>query len=289
MNTESKTIKKYVDKYNLPHENVKYEWVKYDDSSLFFQLFSPTHPLERKKTVLFLHGFFDHTGTNAALIWHLLNQGYSVAAFDLPGHGLSGGERFKVDSFQQYQNALESILKTLRKRGITELHGVGHSTGGAILADYLLTSGPAPFKKVCLISPLIRSNQWWVSKLSTPLVSLFRDELPRRFRMNSGNTAFMKKLKADPLQGKIISLKWVDAMFEWEKQLKAKAPINHNILILQGTEDQTVDWKHNLEAYLKLFPRAKRMLVDEGSHHLINERKEQRTVVYDLIIKYLTD
>ncbi|MFB4165805.1 alpha/beta hydrolase [Alteribacillus sp. JSM 102045] len=280
-------IKQYVEKYKLPNKNVKYEWVKCHDTFLFLQLFSPSQSKEENETVLLLHGFFDHTGTNASLIKHLLGQGFHVAAFDLPGHGLSGGERYQVNSFQEYQFALHSILETLNVWEIQKVHGIGHSTGGAILADYLLAGTPALFKKVGLVSPLIRPSQWWVSKLSAPLLSVFLKELPRKFRMNAGNSSFMKKIKEDPLQGKVVSLKWVKAMFEWEKQLKTNDPIDRNILIIQGTKDQTVDWKHNMDAYHQLFPKAKRILVDNGSHHLLNERKAQKEIVYQLLIKYL--
>ena len=40
-------------------------------------------------TVFMVHGYTDHLGLYGDLIRHLLALGYSVAGFDLPGHGLS--------------------------------------------------------------------------------------------------------------------------------------------------------------------------------------------------------
>ncbi|SDH42433.1 Lysophospholipase, alpha-beta hydrolase superfamily [Alteribacillus persepolensis] len=287
MTNSAMMIQEYVKEYQLPQEGVEHEWLPFQDTFLSVQLFCQQQKETNTTTILFIHGLFDHTGTNAPFIKHLLDKGYQVAAFDLPGHGLSGGERFQISSFQEYQSALQTVMGKLKDWGVSNMHAVGHSTGGAVLAEYVLTNtSSSPFQKVGLISPLIRSNQWWISKSFTPIISLFRKQLPRKFRMNAGNKEFMQKIKNDPLQGKIISLEWVQAMFEWEKQLTQHHPVDKDILIIQGTNDQTVDWKHNMKAYAALFPNSKRLLVDEGNHHLINEKMEKRSLVYQLLTEY---
>ena len=44
-------------------------------------------------TVLICHGYFDYVGLYRHLIAHVLELGYAVLAYDLPGHGLSSGPR----------------------------------------------------------------------------------------------------------------------------------------------------------------------------------------------------
>ncbi|RSL31646.1 alpha/beta hydrolase [Salibacterium salarium] len=279
-------ITTYRENYNLPVENVDHTWefIDYKDFQLFFQMFSPP---KAEKTILFLHGFFDHTGTHSEWIQYLMTKKFNVAAFDLPGHGQSGGPPFEVESFQEYQEALRSVLEYLREQGVTDVHGVGHSTGGAVIADYLLSNSTTLFHKAALISPLIRSNKWWLSKMAAPLVSTFQKEMPRTFRRHTGESSFMKSLKQDPLEGKTIPFKWVNAMFEWEKEMMEKTPSSKPVLILQGTNDQTVEWKHNMNVYHTLFPESTRILIDNGRHHLLNERKAQKDIIYRLLLEYL--
>lgn len=279
-------LKMYAKKYQLPvnEADYKYAFVPYCGESLFMQMFTPKKTID---TILLLHGFFDHTGTNAAFIRSFVLKGYQIIAFDLPGHGFSGGERFQVDSFDEYQVSLKKILEEAANRNITRMHAVGHSTGGAIIAEALLDEKYPQIEKASLVAPLLRSNQWWLSKVSTALFPTFVDEVPRIFRKNKKEAAVMKKLKQDPLQGKTISVQWVKAMFDWEKQLLTKGTSHKPIQILQGTQDYTVDAHFNMESYGELFPHSDRILIDDGTHHLLNERPAQRQIVYSLISKYL--
>ena len=44
---------------------------------------------------------------------YLLEQGYAVVMFDLPGHGLSEGKRASIDDFSQYGCALSDFLAVI--------------------------------------------------------------------------------------------------------------------------------------------------------------------------------
>ena len=47
-------------------------------------------------TVFVLHGYYDHGGLYGTLLRYLLHKGYGVVLFDLPGHGLSSGDRAAI-------------------------------------------------------------------------------------------------------------------------------------------------------------------------------------------------
>lgn len=279
-------IQAYAKVYKLPVSEGNYEWMwlSYKEESLFTQIFTPEN---QRGTVLLLHGFFDHTATNASFMRFLFEKGFQIITFDLPGHGFSGGPRFQVQTFAEYQEALRQVMNEVSRRNISQLHAVGHSTGGAIIAEAILENKLKQVDKVSLIAPLLRFNQWWVSKVSTMFLSPFIDEIPRRFRTNKKEASFMQTLKQDPLQGKEISFEWVQALIDWESQLVNKTPTEKPIQIIQGTEDYTVDADYNLKSYGVLFPYSDRILIDDGTHHLLNERPPQRNIVYSLILKYL--
>ncbi|HBC18526.1 MAG TPA: alpha/beta hydrolase, partial [Alcanivorax sp.] len=60
-------------------------------------------PREPRGTVLVCRGYFDHVGLYRHIIGHVLELGYAVLAYDLPGHGLSSGPQAVIDDFRTYR------------------------------------------------------------------------------------------------------------------------------------------------------------------------------------------
>ena len=114
---------------------------------------------ERAKATLFLfHGFYDHTGLYRHVIEWALDQGFAVIACDLPGHGLSSGERASIRDFTEYQDTLQGLFAEARSIDLPQpWHLCGQSTGGAILVDHLLHHGAhSPAQgQVILLAPLV--------------------------------------------------------------------------------------------------------------------------------------
>ena len=96
-------------------------------------------PKEYKATVVILHGYLNHCGLLSKLIKYLIETGYAVAVCDLPGHGLSWGEPTAIDDFSQYSQALDDFMKIIKPQMHGPYHLIGHSTGAAIIMDYLFT------------------------------------------------------------------------------------------------------------------------------------------------------
>ncbi|WP_375536391.1 alpha/beta hydrolase [Alteribacillus sp. HJP-4] len=278
-------VQEYIKRYQLPVDGMTYQWDvirKPQQPDIFFQLFTPP---KIDRTVLFLHGYFDHAATNAAFIEYLLNKDIRVAVFDLPGHGLSEGKRHEISSFQTYQVSLHEVLAYLKSLNITELAAIGHSTGAAILAEYVLLNGQS-FQKLSLISPLLRTSQWWTSKYAAPLIHMFSNELPRKFKAGAVEEEFLHRLKNDPLQGKAVYLNWVSALVKWEKKFNGYTGSFQPVQILQGTKDTTVSWRQNMLLYKKLFPAAEQILIDNGRHHLLNEKPSLKDLTFHLLLQY---
>lgn len=87
------------------------------------------------KRVLFLHGWQSHTYRWKAYIEHLHRAGYTVYAFDAPGHGLSGGNFLSVPLYSELIDAF------IRAHGPMDAV-VAHSLGGFSLL-YTLFQKPA--------------------------------------------------------------------------------------------------------------------------------------------------
>lgn len=100
---------------------------------------------EARGSLLLMHGYYDHMGLYRHVVDWALGMGFSVLACDLPGHGLSEGERASIRDFAEYQAVFKGLLGQAAELDLAApWHLCGQSTGGAILLDYLLHGGERP-------------------------------------------------------------------------------------------------------------------------------------------------
>lgn len=242
--------------------------------------FRPEAP---RGTVMVLHGFFDHTGTISFAIRHLLALGFAVAAFDLPGHGLSSGPRADIADFADYAGALDEFLRLCRAHMPPPCHAVAHSTGAAILATRLLTHRDEDLGQVVMVAPLVRSAHWGLSTRTARLLNVIVDDVPRVFRENTSDESFADFVRKDPLQAGRASLTWVQALVEWNERVSQYPSSPRPILIIQGDEDTVVDWEYNLDFLRTKFPRARVEMIPGGRHQLLGERPDIRKRVLRIV------
>lgn len=245
-------------------------------------------------TCFVFHGYFDHAGLFAHVIEYCLRRRLNVVIYDLPGHGLSTGERASIGSFADYGAVLRDCLKLFAGVAPQPWHAIAQSTGAAILMDHLLQqeparSGAAEFDKVILLAPLVRAAEWRWVKTAYWLGHKFLERVNRRFAVNSGDGAFLNFLeKADPLQDRYVSVRWVDALLRWERLFERLPGSERSLLIVQGQRDASVDWRYNIPAVRKKFPRAKYLPLQDAYHHLANETPAIREKVFAAIDLYLS-
>jgi len=247
------------------------------------QVWMPAAPVA---TLVMLHGFYDHMGLYRHVIDWALDQDYAVIACDLPGHGLSSGERASIDDFATYQQVLQALFEQGRALELPQpWHLCGQSTGGAIVIDHVLhrgTQSPAQ-GEVILLAPLVRPRSWRWSKFSYRLLRPFVKGIERRFSENSNDPTFLPFLQADPLQPRRLPTAWVGALVAWVKRIEAAPASARRPLIIQGESDMTVDWPHNLKVLREKFAEPEILLIPEARHHLANELPAIRQRYFDFI------
>ena len=230
-------------------------------------------------TLFLIHGFYDHMGLYRHVVEWDLNRGFVVIACDLPGHGLSSGERASIDDFAQYQATLQGLFIEAQSLQLPQpWHLCGQSTGGAIVLDHLLHYGeqsPAQGQAI-LLSPLVRPRDWGWSKFSYYLLRPFVKGIARRFSENSNDPDFLPFLQADPLQPVRLPTAWVGALARWIPRIEGASPSTRLPLVIQGQDDKTVDWQHNLEVLKAKFNHPQVLLLPGARHHLANETAEIR-------------
>ena len=285
--TTSPSAKIYLSYYGISfNKDIRHYLGTFTSGSydLAAHVFLPTNP---KATVFLLHGYLDHTGILKHLIDLCIRQRYAVAIYDLPGHGLSNGASCSIDDFSDYISVFDEFIKMCRSQLPRPYHFVGHSTGGAIVIDYLHRVNAKAFDKVVYIAPLVRSAYWKISKAHHYLAKPFIESVPRVFFDNSSDPKFNRFLQDDPLQCKEIPFKWIEALFAWNESVEGFKPISRPVLILQGTNDTVVDWQYNIPFLKQKNASATVKWFQGARHHLVNESPAIRSEVLDTVRSYL--
>ncbi|MBP8926148.1 MAG: alpha/beta hydrolase [Pseudomonadales bacterium] len=235
-------------------------------------------------TCVLLHGYFDHAGLYGHLIEHCLSSGRNVLIWDLPGHGLSSGQQASIHSFEDYTDVLAIMLDRHGEQLQWPLWAIGQSTGGAVLMSWAFrkcrSPRECPFERMMLLAPLVRPARWRQVKLLHTLLRPLRSNLGRNFVRNSSDDDFLAFVQADPLQSRTLSVRWVSAMRRWVDEFMRHAVTDYAPLVVQGSADDTVDWRWNLPMIRQKFPHADFRMVEGAGHHLANESRALRAEVF---------
>ena len=249
-----------------------------------------------KGTVFLLHGYLEHSGIYQPIVKELLEQGFSIITFDLPGHGLSDGSPANIQNFDHYQQVLNAVyqyVKTADQLPKPWL-GIGQSTGAAIFMHHILDFAEKRINpyvdRVLLLSPLVRpaKSAWWHNSVGLGIIKRIKKEVPRHFRRNNHNPEFLRFIRLkDPLQPKMMGMDWILAMSKWMQQMEQRPSCRIPVWLAQGAQDQTVDWQYNVEFIRRKFRLQTLLMLEEGSHQLINERADIRAALTGLIPAFL--
>ena len=276
----------------------RYYGLESGDAAHLFGIFdSPPHRLAAHVylphgavgSVFLLHGFFDHSGILQHLIHRCIKEGFAVAIFDLPGHGLSSGDPGAIADFGAYVRVLADFVRICKPHLPDPYHLVGHSTGATIAIEAMGGDEPqiAVFDRAVLAAPLVHHRFHRLARFQLVLIKPFADDLPRWHHRNSSDPTFVQWSQQDPLQGRRIALTWLKALYAWNDRLSAYDPIEKPVMILQGKKDSVVDWRYNIAALQKRFTTVRVVWIERGRHQLFNESPPIRAEVLEAVIDYL--
>lgn len=276
---------RYLQYYHLAELLVDYRlscgWLDCDQVRLATWLYRQPGPA--KGTLVLVHGYMDHSGLYADLIQFVLQKGWNLLCYDLPGHGVSLGADHAIEHFHHYADQLQALLKHCQD----DLPGpwllLGQSTGAAIILEHQRCY-PQPLTRI-LLAPLVRPVGYQWIRWQYRLFGWFLNKVPRVFSANSHDADFLAFIRQhDPLQKHWVSIAWIKAMLAWVSTIEHSPGYPQTPLtIVQGTRDETVDWQHNLVVLQRLYPQAAIHLVNGARHHLVNEGGYWRRQVFGCV------
>lgn len=112
----------------------------------------PTWTWGTGPSVLLVHGWGGRGGQLHAFVDPLVAAGFSVTAFDAPGHGLAAGRTSDVG---RIASATRAVAGTTGPLAGVVAHSLGAAAAGVAIADGLQAD------RVALISPVIRPAGFW--------------------------------------------------------------------------------------------------------------------------------
>lgn len=285
---------RYADHFDLPSEGVTHHLgaIQVHSLPVAVQQFIPAGT--SRGTVVLLHGYLDHSAVNSRAIEEFVDWGFTVVAYDMPGHGLSGGKSADIADFSVYADVLLAVVRTVCADTAKPLHLVAHSTGATAVLGALHQRRDDPLPdlgEVILVAPLIHSWGEQLSAVGHAAVRPFLERVPRIQRRVSHDQHFVRKLRhGNPMRIHTVPLHWFGELRKWQQQVQRWDPLPEiEATVLQGTKDSVVAWRKNLPALRALLPAANIHTVDGAFHHLLNEDRPHREPVYTVLRKTLVE
>jgi alpha-beta hydrolase superfamily lysophospholipase len=240
-----------------------------------------------RATLVIVPGFNAHSGYYEWVANEFVSEGISVYAVDLRGRGNSEGERFFVESFEDYVSDLEEVTAIAKEREANiPMFLLGHSAGGVVACLYALDHQAD-------LAGLISES--FAHELPAPdfVLAVFKGlshlaphahilHLPNeRFSRDANAVAIMD---ADPLIEKETQpTQTMAAMVRADERLKQEFPnITLPVMILHGTADENTRPSGSEHFYENVGSRDKTLKLYEGGFHDLLNDVDKQLVLADI-------
>lgn len=282
------------------------EYVPYSDLTFKTVTWKAASTVQQKGTIVYVHGFFEHSTIYTEFFDRLSQHGYEIFFFDQRGAGETSPGKLlgKTDEFHTFDDLdfmIEKVLKA-RSNPSEKIFLAGHSMGGGIALNYsiygkhrndirgIFVSGP-----LIELHPKTRPN-FLVMKLQ-PIINSLLPNLKVDSKINydyiTSNEGWRNYIRST--DKKLIgTIRQFNDMFErgWKLLDPAHVKNIHSqipLLILHGTDDKINDIK-GTEKFVKLLPEnfdVDYVAVADGRHSLFLEKEEIVSTVIDKVLDFL--
>lgn len=240
----------------------------------------------KKGWVVVVHGLGEHIGRYTKLIDGLIERGYAVIGFDLPGHGKSFGKR----GHTSIEEAI-SVINQLTSE-IDKFHIFGHSLGGLISIRYT-QENLHRVKTLVVSSPALYVNTKFSQLLLLNLFSILWPSFTLKNGIDpkylSRNSEAVERYIGDELVHDQISVKLAKSLLKNIKIAHDKVGIiSVPTMMLVGTSDTVTLPQGSYLFYnnLQLMKENKKLIRFEGAYHEIFEDPEWAEEFYSRIFQW---
>jgi len=249
-----------------------------------------------KADILFLHGFFEHSGRYKKEAKLLNSKGYNLYAYDQRTHGLSGGKyRSFIKDFNSYLQDYKTVISQLDLGTERPFYLMSHSMGGLVVCSYLLESNEMKknFRGVIFSAPLLvpdSNTAPLLQKLSRVVGSLFPTLKTIQIDPNhiSRDPEEINLYVSDPLN--YTDKMYASSGYQLLKQMKKIQPLLPNFhypfIVLHGTEDRLAEIKGSRLLYEYARSKDKELIeLPKYKHEILKDLNHD--IVWSKIITWM--
>jgi lysophospholipase len=200
--------------------------------------------------LVLIHGYGDHLGRYREMRDALLARGFAVHAFDVRGHGRSGGPRGGVRAFSDYLADLGAFLASVRVRAEGRpIFLVAHSHGALIALAWLGSGalGAESIRGLVALSPYLAvafTPPAWKTMPAAILSRVLPNlPIPTGFgpAVLSRDEAWQRSTEADPLYLRKATARWWTELNRVQAEVLASGSrIRLPVLMMVPGDDQLV-------------------------------------------------
>lgn len=244
---------------------------------------------DARAVVCLVHGLGEHSGRYDAVAARLTAAGYGVCAFDLRGHGESGGRRGDTRFAAAYEDIDRLLADAAGWFPRAPRFLYGHSLGGLLVLSYTLGRRPALAGVVASGAALHNSLREQKAKLF--LVRILAPLLPG-LALPSGlddtlisrDPAVVAAYRADPLTHDRATLGFGrDAVDAADAALAHAVEFPVPLLLLHGGADRLTYPSGSRAFAAALGAERCTLVVYDGLYHEVHNEPEQSRVSADVV------
>jgi alpha-beta hydrolase superfamily lysophospholipase len=251
------------------------QWLDGTAGRIFTRHWEPAG--EPKASLVICHGVNSHGGQYIRAAEEFAARGFAVTALDLRGRGQSDGERFYIESIDDYVSDLSQAIELGRsKHPGLPLYLLGHSAGGVTSVTYALDHQERLAGLIC---------ESFAFRVYAPDIALKLLEgadhiiphahvLKLKMEDFSRDPAWVEQLNADPLTlDEVQPVSTVAAFARAGERFEREfSRISLPVLILHGTADKATRPDGSQQFYDQASSADKELKLYEGHYHdLLND------------------
>jgi acylglycerol lipase len=242
-----------------------------------------------KASLVLCHGVNSHGGQYIRAAEAFAARGFAVTALDLRGRGKSEGERFYIDSIDDYVSDLSQTVDLAKSlHPDLPLYLLGHSAGGVTSVTYALDHQDRIDGLICESFAFRVYAPNFALKLLEGASHIAPHAHVLRLKMEdfSRDPAWVAALNADPLtEGEVQPVQTVAAFARAGERFEREfGRITLPVLILHGTADKATRPDGSQQFFDEAGSADKILKLYEGHYHdLLNDLGRER-VMDDIVL-----
>ncbi|TWG88101.1 lysophospholipase [Cupriavidus gilardii J11] len=243
-------------------------------------------------TLLLVHGMSEHSGRYLHVIGQLCDLGLRVRAFDLRGHGRSGGARMVAPRPDCFHEDLVEIYDATVQQWPELPIVFGHSLGGLVAAR-LATARTRPIRALVLSSPALGLHLpaagMALHRVLLTLAPDLRVPSPVRPADLSHDANEVARYRADPLVQRTVTAGLLQSVIDGIARVQEDAPLlEAPTLLIAASADRVVD-PAGSRRFCDNAPSdlCESAWIDGAFHEVFHETQTLRVQAFDALTGWL--